>query len=257
MNGRYGNHMSCLAVLHQSVTRRKIAQHLDIVPMFKMAYVVDGHVVMLAPEKRRLGITLAATQHIDGGDLPLALGDHPVLHARIAAAGEEVGETGDITRRVKRLADTQANLIGLKDGTGDFETLQILKRDFSDRLALINGVPTAEMTARQCFAIGIRTYSSAVFSFLPGLATAFFRSVRDNDFAGSERLMNEFYLPLVQLRRRRAGYAVSIIKAGLRAVGKPAGSVRPPLVDLTSAEEDELKALIAATRGLVGKETAR
>jgi len=158
---------------------------------------------------------------------------------------------------VKRLADTQANLIGLKDGTGDFETLQILKRDFSDRLALINGVPTAEMTARQCFAIGIRTYSSAVFSFLPGLATAFFRSVRDNDFAGSERLMNEFYLPLVQLRRRRAGYAVSIIKAGLRAVGKPAGSVRPPLVDLTSAEEDELKALIAATRGLVGKETAR
>ena len=42
---------------------------------------------------------MAATQHIDGGDLSLALGDHPVLHARIAA-GEEVGETGDITRRV-------------------------------------------------------------------------------------------------------------------------------------------------------------
>ena len=158
---------------------------------------------------------------------------------------------------VARLADRNANLIGLKDGTGDFETLLALKRDFADRLALINGVPTAEMTARQCFAIGIRAYSSAVFSFLPGLALAFFRAARDGDTAVADRLMNEFYLPLVQLRRRRAGYAVSIIKAGLRAVGKPAGPVRPPLVDLTPQEEEELRKLIANARDLTDKEAPR
>jgi 5-dehydro-4-deoxyglucarate dehydratase len=39
---------------------------------------------------------------------------------------------------------------------------------------------------------------------------------------------------------------VSIIKAGLRVVGKPAGPVRPPLLDLTGEEEDELRRLIAA-----------
>lgn len=158
---------------------------------------------------------------------------------------------------VKRLADANANLIGLKDGTGDFETLQTLKRDFSGRLALINGVPTAEMTARQCFAIGIQAYSSAVFSFLPDLAMAFFSAVRDGNDAAAERLMNSFYLPLVQLRRRRAGYAVSIIKAGLRVVGKPAGPVRPPLVDMTAQEEEELTQLVMKASDLVSKGASR
>jgi 5-dehydro-4-deoxyglucarate dehydratase len=37
---------------------------------------------------------------------------------------------------------------------------------------------------------------------------------------------------------------VSIVKAGLRAVGRDAGPVRPPLVDLTGSEFDELKTLV-------------
>ena len=39
-------------------------------------------------------------------------------------------------------------------------------------------------------------------------------------------------------------YAVSIIKVGLRAIGRPAGPVRPPLVDLTDTELAELSVLI-------------
>ncbi len=147
---------------------------------------------------------------------------------------------------VLRLAEKCPKLIGLKDGTGDFETLFALKRDAGDRLVLINGVPTAEILARQCFAIGIRAYSSAVFAFLPALALRFFRAVRDGDDAAADDLMNRFYLPLVKLRARRRGYAVSIIKAGLRAAGKSAGRSGPPLVDLTPAEEEELRRLIAA-----------
>ena len=147
---------------------------------------------------------------------------------------------------VLRLAEKCPKLIGLKDGTGDFEALFALKRDAGERLVLINGVPTAEILARQCFAIGIRSYSSAVFAFLPELALRFFRAVRDGDDAAADDLMNRFYLPLVKLRGRRRGYAVSIVKAGLRAVGKSAGRVRPPLVDLTAGEEEELRRLIAS-----------
>lgn len=146
---------------------------------------------------------------------------------------------------VLRVAEKCTNLVGLKDGTGDFESLLALKRDGGERLILINGVPTAEILARQCFAIGVRAYSSAVFSFLPQVALRFFAAARDGDQRTSDRLMNEFYLPLVKLRASRRGYAVSIIKAGLRVVGKPAGPVRPPLVDLTPTEEDELRRLIA------------
>lgn len=148
-----------------------------------------------------------------------------------------------------RLADAHANFLGIKDGAGDFESLLDMKLRGGDRLALINGVPTAEILAVQCFAFGIRSYSSAVFTFLPDVAKRFFAAVEGQDVAESSRLLHEFYLPLIALRRRRRGYAVSIVKAGLRLVGQPAGPVRPPLTDLTPDELDELERLIRVARG--------
>ena len=41
-----------------------------------------------------------------------------------------------------------------------------------------------------------------------------------------------------------AGYAVSIVKAGVRLVGQDGGPVRPPLGDCTAQEHEELKVLI-------------
>ncbi|MBN6053747.1 5-dehydro-4-deoxyglucarate dehydratase, partial [Nonomuraea sp. RK-328] len=63
------------------------------------------------------------------------------------------------------------------------------------------------------------------------------------------RMLNDFVLPYVDLRDRRRGYAVSIVKAGLRAAGRPAGPVRPPLVDLTDEEQYRLAALVGRVSG--------
>jgi 5-dehydro-4-deoxyglucarate dehydratase len=143
-----------------------------------------------------------------------------------------------------RLADACPNFVALKDGTGDFESLLALRRLAGDRLAIVNGVPTAEIIASQCFAAGIRSYSSAVFSFLPEFALAYYRAVRDGARAEVDRLLNAFYVPVTAIRSRKRGYAVSIVKAGLRLVGKGVGPVRPPLVELTRADMDELAGLI-------------
>jgi 5-dehydro-4-deoxyglucarate dehydratase len=143
-----------------------------------------------------------------------------------------------------RLAEACPNFVALKDGTGDFESLLALRRLAGDRLAIVNGVPTAEIIASQCFAAGIRSYSSAVFSFLPEFALAYYRAVRDGDRAEVDRLLNAFYVPVTAIRSRKRGYAVSIVKAGLRLVGKGVGPVRPPLVELTRADMDELARLI-------------
>jgi 5-dehydro-4-deoxyglucarate dehydratase len=143
-----------------------------------------------------------------------------------------------------RLAETCPNFVALKDGTGDFESLLALRRLAGDRLAIVNGVPTAEIIASQCFAAGIRSYSSAVFSFLPEFALAYYRAVRDGARAEVDRLLNAFYVPVTAIRGRKRGYAVSIVKAGLRLVGKGVGPVRPPLVELTRADMDELAGLI-------------
>ena len=153
---------------------------------------------------------------------------------------------------VLRLADRCPNLVALKDGTGDFESLVTLKHRAGDRLALINGVPTAETIAPQCFAIGIRSYTSAIFSFLPTLASRFYKAVSEGDDALVDLVLERLVVPLVAIRRRRRGYAVAIVKAGLELVGKPMGPVRPPLISLSSTDRDDLAALIERAGDLVG-----
>ena len=51
-------------------------------------------------------------------------------------------------------------------------------------------------------------------------------------------------LPYIAIRNRRKGYAVSIVKAGMTAIGRDSGPVRPPLTDLTPEEFDQVTALI-------------
>lgn len=149
------------------------------------------------------------------------------------------------TDTVLRLAERCPNLIAIKDGIGDFEALTTLVQRTGDRLAVINGVPTAEMIAAQCHTLGIRSYTSAVFTFLPALASHFSRALREGDKASADRMLREFYIPLSAIRKRRHGYAVSIIKAGLRLVGQSAGHVRAPLTELTEADERDLAALVS------------
>lgn len=156
-----------------------------------------------------------------------------------------------------RLAEACPNFIALKDGAGDFEALLALRRLAGDRLAIVNGVPTAEIIASQCFAAGVCSYSSAVFSFLPEFALSYYGAVRDGDRGEVDRLLNAFYVPLAAIRARRRGYAVSIMKAGLRLVGKSAGPVRPPLVELTSDDMDDLAALIEWARRDVARREAK
>lgn len=144
-----------------------------------------------------------------------------------------------------RLADQCPNLIGFKDGYGEVDRVIEITTKLQDRLVYIGGMPTHELYAQAYFAAGVTTYSSAVFNFVPELAQTFFKGLRAGDTATTDRLLKDFFFPLVQLRNRRKGYAVSIIKAGLAARGRQAGPVRPPLTDLTGEEMNQLKALIA------------
>jgi len=142
------------------------------------------------------------------------------------------------------LAGDCANVVALKDGTGDAAAVAELKRRVGDRLAIVNGAPTAEVYAPQFQAVGVLSYSSAVFTFHPVLANRFFQALRGRDEAIVSAMLREFYVPLVELRDRKRGYSVSIVKAGLRAMGMSAGPVRPPLVDLDAREQAMLAALI-------------
>ncbi len=149
---------------------------------------------------------------------------------------------------LSRLADACPNLIGFKDGHGDIELLTRVCQTLGDRLIYVGGMPTAEMFALPYQAVGVSTYSSAVFNFMPEQAKVFHAAVVSNDLAAVRQMLKSFFFPYTELRNRQRGYAVSIVKAGLRIVGRDAGKVRPPLIDLTSAEQSTLEKIIDGFR---------
>lgn len=142
------------------------------------------------------------------------------------------------------LAERCPNLMGFKDGIGDIEAMVRVRRTLGDRLSYLGGLPTAEVYAAAYKALGVPVYSSAVFNFVPKTAMEFYRAVAADDHATIGRLLDAFFLPLLEIRGRRAGYAVSMIKAGARIVGRDAGPVRTPLTDLQQDEYDRLATLV-------------
>jgi 5-dehydro-4-deoxyglucarate dehydratase len=147
---------------------------------------------------------------------------------------------------LEQVADQCPNLIGFKDGVGDIENMVRVHRRLGDRLAYLGGLPTAEVFAQAYRALGVPVYSSAVFNFIPDTAMKFYAAVKAGDNATVGHLLDTFFLPLLEIRKHKPGYAVSIVKAGARIVGHPAGPVRAPLSDLTAAEEADLRKIIEA-----------
>jgi 5-dehydro-4-deoxyglucarate dehydratase len=145
---------------------------------------------------------------------------------------------------VARLADACPNLIGFKDGTGKVDLVRHVTAKLGDRLCYIGGMPTHELFAEGFNGVGVTTYSSAVFNFLPELAQRFYKAMRASDRAAMEEILHGFFFPFAALRDREQGYPVSIIKAGVELIGRTPGPVRPPLTDLKPQEKDMLRGLI-------------
>jgi len=152
---------------------------------------------------------------------------------------------------LQKLADECSNLIGLKDGTGNMQDLNDTIKTVGDRLVYIGGVPTAEIIAEAYMAIGVNTYSSAVFNFVPDLANLFYQNLRAGNRELIAQITNEFFIPFVRLRGRNKGYAVSLIKAGAKLIDKSAGDVRSPLVMPTSEEVAQLANIIKKGEALL------
>ena len=154
------------------------------------------------------------------------------------------GATRLTAQTLAQLAERCPNLIGFKDGTGDIERVVSIRQKLGDRLVYIGGMPTHEVYAAAYKALGVPTYSSAIFNFIPRTAIEFYNAYWAGDTATTSRLIDQFFLPYLAIRNKGEGYAVSIVKAGATIVGRSAGPVRPPLSDLKPQEVEELKALI-------------
>ncbi len=140
---------------------------------------------------------------------------------------------------------------GFKDGTGDLDLLGQIVAAVREALPdkpfqFFNGMPTAEVTVQAYRGIGVGLYSSAVFCFAPEVSLAFYQAVTSDDTAAAHRLLTDFFHPLVRLRNKTPGYAVSLVKAGVRLRGLDVGGVRPPLTDPPPEHVAQLRAILDA-----------
>jgi 5-dehydro-4-deoxyglucarate dehydratase len=147
-------------------------------------------------------------------------------------------------------------IIGLKDGYGDLDLMQRIVSAVRTELPgqdflYFNGLPTAELTGPAYRGIGVTLYSSAVFCFAPDIALAFHTALEAGDTGTVNRLLDGFFRPLVELRQQGRGYAVSLVKAGVRLRGLEVGEVRPPLSEPLPAHVKELAELIERGRALL------
>ncbi|MEV0096587.1 5-dehydro-4-deoxyglucarate dehydratase [Streptomyces sp. NPDC050738] len=166
----------------------------------------------------------------------------------IAYQRGQVSFTADSLRRIAAIP----GVVGLKDGHSDLDRLQRLTLAAPEGFLFFNGASTAEIQARAYATIGIPAYSSAVHAFAPEIAGAFFAALRDGDHARVDELLRGFYVPLVELRDRVPGYAVSLVKAAARLRGERVGRVRAPLTDPGADDLAVLEKLLATGLDLVG-----
>jgi len=140
-----------------------------------------------------------------------------------------------------KLCERNPNLVGFKDGVGDIELMMRVYAKLGDRLTYVGGLPTAETFALPYLEMGVTTYSSAIYNFMPEWALSFYDAVRAKDHAKVMQGLKEFVLPYIAIRNENKGYAVSIVKAGMTAIGRSAGPVRAPLTELTPDQFGRLK----------------
>lgn len=155
---------------------------------------------------------------------------------------------------VVELARTEG-IIGFKDGLGDLDLMQrivsAVRSETPGDFLYFNGLPTAELTGLAYRGLGITLYSSAVFCFAPEIALAFHRALNAGDDTTVNRLLDGFYRPFVDLRALGRGYAVALVKAGVRLRGLDVGEVRPPLHEPAEDHVKQLAQLIERGYALI------
>jgi 5-dehydro-4-deoxyglucarate dehydratase len=135
------------------------------------------------------------------------------------------------------------NLIAWKDGQGDIRRLQAIMNRVGDRLHWIGGAGDDMVAAY--YSTGIRTFTSSIATVAPKLSLKLHELGAAGDGAALTELLERDVVPLYAIRARRKGYEVSTMKALMDLVGLNGGPVRPPLVNVSAAELDELRTIVS------------
>jgi len=148
---------------------------------------------------------------------------------------------------VRTLAERLPSLVAFKDGRGNVRLFQQIREHVihalgADRLVWLAG--TGDDLIAPYFAAGAEGYTSSIACFWPEMSAELYDLASSGDFAGLREQHDDFVGPLYELRQRKRGYEVGMMKAAMELLGYKAGPARPPLANPSQSEIEELKALL-------------
>lgn len=142
---------------------------------------------------------------------------------------------------VEKLA-TIPHLIAWKDGQGDIRRYQMIMQRVGNRLHWIGGA--GDDCVPGYYSIGVRTYTSSIANVAPRLSLKLHELASTGHSAELDNLMRLLVVPMYALRARRKGYEVSVMKKMMDLIGGVGGVSRPPLVEVSKEEEEEIRGWI-------------
>ncbi len=147
---------------------------------------------------------------------------------------------------VERLAREAKNFVAFKDGRGDIRTFMrirehVIERLGEKRLMWLGGV--GDDLLAPYVAAGAQGFTSSMACFWPEIAVDLWEA--RNDTPRFLELHTRAIRPFYELRARRRGYEVSVMKAAMEAAGYPAGPPRAPIVPVTIEERREIEMLVS------------
>jgi 5-dehydro-4-deoxyglucarate dehydratase len=150
---------------------------------------------------------------------------------------------------VERLAEIPA-VIAYKDELGDVRAFTEIVDAVGERLAYVNG--RAEPMMGYYAAAGANVLASAIASIDPGIALAAFDAAAALDFEQLRSVLAPKAMAWYRFRERNRRDQVAVSKASMNLLGLSGGRVRPPLSDLRSDVQAELRNLLIETNYLKG-----
>jgi 5-dehydro-4-deoxyglucarate dehydratase len=133
-------------------------------------------------------------------------------------------------------------LVAWKDGQGDIRRLQMLRARVGDRVCWVGGAGDDMVPAY--YAIGIRAFTSSIVNVAPDVAVKLHELASAGELEALSQLMATMVIPSYELRARRRGYEVTVVKELMNRIGLRGVTVRPPLPHLRPEDVADLAALV-------------
>ncbi|HEY3080007.1 MAG TPA: dihydrodipicolinate synthase family protein [Chloroflexota bacterium] len=147
----------------------------------------------------------------------------------------------------EQLAREQPTFVAFKDGRADVRLFMrirehVIERLGEERLVWLGGV--GDDLVGPYFAAGAEGFTSSLACFWPEASVELYRLASAGDFTALGRYHQRVVRPFYELRQRRRGFEVSVMKAAMELLGHPAGQPRPPLGRLSAADRDDLRTIL-------------